>query len=120
MRLLISGGRTLSPAKVAAWLSDNVVPTIKGVPTVGIYGDAMGADTGARMYFASIPVERLRFKADWLQLGKSAGHIRNTEMLEVGKPNFGIIFPGGRGTTDMLNKLRAANIAVYQAVGDFG
>ncbi|HVM95122.1 MAG TPA: hypothetical protein VMT89_01980, partial [Candidatus Acidoferrales bacterium] len=57
-------------------------------------------------------VKRLGFMADWRRNGRAAGPIRNQQMLTEGKPDLVVAFPGGRGTRDMVNKAKAANVAV--------
>jgi hypothetical protein len=47
------------------------------------------------------------YHADW-QLGRKAGPIRNQRMLDEGRPELVIAFPGGRGTSDMTARARAA------------
>jgi hypothetical protein len=39
--------------------------------------------------------------ADWNRLGPGAGHIRNQRMIDEGKPDAAVAFPGGTGTADM-------------------
>jgi hypothetical protein len=54
----------------------------------------------------------LSFPANWKQYGKSAGYRRNTQMLEEGKPDIVIAFPGGRGTEMMCEIAETAGITV--------
>lgn len=69
-----------------------------------IHGGAFGADYiadhWARYHQPPIPVTC--YAADWLTWGKAAGTIRNQQMLDEGKPQLVVAFPGGRGTTHML------------------
>lgn len=55
------------------------------------------------------------FNADWERHGKSAGPIRNREMLTV---RFGVdilvAFPGGKGTADCVAQARALGIKVLE------
>jgi hypothetical protein len=67
-----------------------------------IHGGANGADYIAGRWAqdtGGIPVEE--FPADWNRHGNSAGPIRNQEMLDKGKPDLVVAFPGGRGTADI-------------------
>lgn len=80
MKLIIAGGR------------DMIVPLdfielalkVHGLTNVSqiVSGGARGIDTlGEELaLFQNIPVER--FDADWDRFGKSAGHIRNTQMAK--------------------------------------
>jgi hypothetical protein len=40
----------------------------------------------------------------------TAGFFRNQRMIDEGKPDFGIGFPGGSGTADMASRLNRAGI----------
>ena len=77
-----------------------------------MHGGARGADTLADGWAVTnwVPVEE--YRADWDKYGKGAGFIRNKQMLEQGKPDLVIAFPGGRGTNNMIELAREANIAV--------
>lgn len=44
--------------------------------------------------------------------GKAAGPIRNQRMLDEGKPDLVVAFPGGRGTADMVRRAKAAGVPV--------
>lgn len=50
----------------------------------------------------------LRYRRDGTPYNAAAGGIRNKKMLNEGKPDIGIEFPGGNGTRDMRSRaLRA-------------
>jgi hypothetical protein len=44
--------------------------------------------------------------------GRAAGPIRNQAILDEGKPDLVVAFPGGRGTTDMVSRVQNARIEV--------
>jgi hypothetical protein len=46
--------------------------------------------------------------------GKAAGPIRNQRMIDEGKPDLVIAFPGGRGTADMVSRAKKAGIPVQE------
>ena len=50
--------------------------------------------------------------ADLLTFGRSAGAIRNRDMLDTGKPDLVVAFSGGRGTADMVRRAGKAGVAV--------
>lgn len=66
------------------------------------------------------PFEHLQFKADWKRHGRGAGHIRNQQQLDEGKPDtvvaakngFDWSLSGG-GTEDMVRRAKAAGIPTY-------
>lgn len=111
MRILFCGDRNWSNYKVIC----DVMAYFK--PDLVIEGEAQGADilaAEAAEYF-DIPV--LRFPADWEKYGKAAGPIRNTQMLEEGKPDFVVAFHNdvqhSKGTLNMVNQARKQNIKVF-------
>jgi predicted Rossmann-fold nucleotide-binding protein len=71
--------------------------------------DAM-AEEWAMVNWASLYV----FKADWEKHGKAAGPIRNQQMLDEGKPDLVIAFPGGAGTADMVRRAKKAEVEVWE------
>lgn len=83
-----------------------------------IEGGAGGADYYAALWSVRNGLyEHVRMSAGWALYGKSAGPMRNQRMLEVGKPDMVIAFPGGRGTADMVRRSRQAGVPVV-GVGD--
>jgi len=54
------------------------------------------------------------FPADWEKDGLAAGPMRNQRMLDEGKPDLVIAFPGGRGTADMVQRAKAAHVRVIE------
>lgn len=77
-----------------------------------IHGGANGADLLADSWATVNWVAVVEYKADWNTHGKKAGYLRNKQMLEEGKPDLVIAFPGGRGTNMMVKLAREANVAV--------
>jgi ABC-type Fe3+-hydroxamate transport system substrate-binding protein len=69
-----------------------------------IEGGALGVDLYACNWAKMQSVPHEQYKADWATLKKSAGAIRNLEMILKGKPEVVIAFPGGMGTRDMVQK----------------
>ena len=54
------------------------------------------------------------FMADWDGLGSKAGPIRNQQMLDEGRPDLIVAFPGRSGTDHMKRIARAAGIEVVE------
>ena len=75
--------------------------------TIIISGCARGADTLGIEWAEARGIEVGRFPADWDTHGRAAGPIRNQRMLDEGKPDLVVAFPGGRGTADMVRRARA-------------
>jgi hypothetical protein len=63
-----------------------------------IEGDAHGADRMAGEWARRHGVENTKFCADWDRLGRKAGPIRNQLMLDEGRPDLVVAFPGGLRT----------------------
>ncbi len=79
-----------------------------------IQGGAKGADELAFGWARANGVDEIQFDADWENQGSFAGPARNKRMIEEGKPDLVIAFPGGRGTADMIRKARKAGIQVIE------
>lgn len=82
--------------------------------SVLIYGGARGADTLAATWAAISGVSTLQFLALWQTNGRSAGPIRNQQMIDEGKPNLCIAFKGGKGTSDMVARAESVGIPVIR------
>jgi hypothetical protein len=66
-----------------------------------IHGAARGADTLAGLFAKMFGTKVEAYPADWDTHGKAAGPIRNQQMLDEGKPDLVVAFPGGAGTKHM-------------------
>lgn len=108
-RVLVCGGRGYTD-RAALWsILDGLGP-----PEVSeiISGMAPGADTFAAEWAERFGFPLLKFHADWAKHGRAAGPIRNQRMIDEGKPDLVVAFPGGRGTADMVRRAKAAGIPV--------
>jgi YspA, cpYpsA-related SLOG family len=79
-----------------------------------VAGGARGADTLADEWAKAQGIACQIFMADWEGLGRKAGPIRNQRMLDEGKPDLVIAFPGGRGTADMVRRAREAGVETIE------
>ncbi len=79
-----------------------------------IHGAARGADHMAGEWAVTrfVPVEE--YPANWDRDGRTAGPIRNGQMLREGKPTVVIAFPGGSGTAHMKHIAASAGIPVLE------
>ena len=106
MRVLVCGGRDYkNKARV-----EQVLNYLPKKDLVIIQGNAPGADYLAKEWAKENNVECLSFPADWQQYGKRAGYIRNKQMLDEGKPDLVIAFPGGTGTNMMVTLSESAGV----------
>jgi hypothetical protein len=85
--------------------------------TAVIHGGAPGADEMAGLWAESTGIAVQCFPANWKAHGKAAGPIRNKRMLDEGKPDLVVAFPGGRGTANMVAQARAAGVEVIEVTG---
>lgn len=110
MRVLVCGGRDYTDdQKVHKILMQYLKSDL-----VIIQGDARGADGLARSWCKKMGVKCENYPADWDKYGKRAGYIRNVQMLNEGKPDLVIAFPGGKGTKMMVTIAEAANVEVIE------
>lgn len=85
--------------------------------TMIIEGGAQGADLMAREWALHKNIPFKEFPADWNKWGKAAGPIRNTQMLDQGKPQRVIGFHANiatsKGTKDMLRQSMKRKIRTW-------
>lgn len=108
MRLLVCGGRKYDNRMYLYAILNRLNPTVV------IQGGASGADRLAAEWAEHYNVKCETFNAEWEKHGKSAGPKRNQRMLDEGKPDLVLAFPGGRGTADMVSRAVAARVLVLE------
>lgn len=94
------------------WISDksgNELPSVRVIS-----GGASGADSLAIRWASENWCLYDIFPAMWNVYGRRAGHIRNQWMLDEGKPDLVVAFPGGTGTADMMRRARAEGVEVVE------
>jgi UDP-N-acetylmuramoylalanine-D-glutamate ligase len=79
-----------------------------------IAGGARGADTFARRLAKGWDLTFTEYPAKWDEFGKSAGYIRNRQMLDEGQPDLVVAFPGGKGTEMMVKIAQEAGVKVIE------
>ena len=131
MRLVVTGGRKFSDVQN---VRSNLAQFQEQYGRIDllIHGDSEGLDRVAgwcAWHMFGIPVQV--FPADWSNIttpgavikyrrgGQAynalAGHWRNGNMITLGKPDWGMVFPGGTGTADMTTRLELAKIPIWRA-----
>lgn len=114
MRVLVCGGRDFSDRRALyARMEELYAAHGKRFSTL-IDGGADGADTLAWEWAGSRGLSTERYRADWEKHGRAAGPIRNKRMLDEGKPDLVVAFPGGRGTANMVKQAKAAGVKVIE------
>jgi hypothetical protein len=117
MRVLICGGRDFRDEA----LMTKILSALHAAKpfSVAITGMARGADLMA-WYWAKkvgfVPTDE--YPADWSKYGNSAGPIRNKQMLDDGRPDLVVAFPGGKGTANMIEQSKRAGVKVLQVSAD--
>jgi hypothetical protein len=117
LRLLVCGGRDYQDHHAVC----------KALDTVGArYGISVlisGAQTGADSlgldwaHFRDVPVMAFPVTpTEWKKIGREAGPLRNRKMLEQGRPDAVVAFPGDRGTKNMKDQARAAGLKIWEPI----
>ena len=114
-RVLVCGGREYGDREDECrflWMKlDQLIAEVGSIQVIA--GGAKGADTVAAEYSTHyLKQEPEVYLADWDTHGRAAGPIRNQRMIDEGKPDLVLAFPGGRGTDDMVRRAEKAGIEV--------
>jgi len=114
----ITGGRDYNDyntvCRALAHVRRHSVPNGHWTRMVLVVGGAKGADTLAEQWARRNGIAYLRVPAEWDELGKAAGHLRNEEMLSWVPIKLLIAFPGGRGTAHAVKTAQSMGIQVYR------
>lgn len=110
MRILVCGGRDFNNR---ALFNKALQPYASKENTI-IHGAARGADSLANTWAYDNDCEVIAYPANWDKYGKRAGYIRNVQMLNEGKPDLVIAFPGGKGTEMMALLAESAGVSVIK------
>jgi hypothetical protein len=117
VRVLVCGGRNYGDKRAVFTVLDGAKAGA-GIDVI-IEGGAVGADRLAALWAHENDVVLATFHSDWRRLGRAAGVIRNQQMLDEGKPDLVIAFPGGVGTEDMVVRATKAGVPVMRYPGDY-
>lgn len=117
IRILVCGGRDyLNYTKLSNTL-DTLTHEFHPENITIIQGGAKGADFLAKVYCHCYSRGELfceEYPADWKQFGKSAGSIRNQQMLDSGRPDLVVACKGGYGTADMVKRAKVLGLKVVE------
>jgi hypothetical protein len=117
MRILVCGGRKFADRSAIAKALAPYRPSrvLDASEHIFILGGAPGADTLAEEWADVWGVRKRIYPANWELYGSpAAGPIRNQQMLEEGRPDLVIAFPGDRGTANMVRRAKAAGVEVVR------
>lgn len=122
MRILVCGGRDYAAKDTdeITFMYGELYKYTDGVwkdDLVIIQGGARGADARAKEFAYNHGIHSVEYKADWDKHGKKAGYLRNKHMLEDGRPDLVVAFPGGKGTENMVALATKAGVktVVYRS-----
>lgn len=110
MRVLVCGGRDYQQFAIISFVLSAIHKDL--AVSCLIEGGATGADRIAGIWADKKAVKHERYDADWRTHGKAAGPIRNKRMLEEGKPDLVVAFPGHSGTANMVMQAQQAGVKV--------
>lgn len=109
VRVLVCGGRDFQYKGLVRRV------LIQSGATEVIHGGCRtGADKLADEVAREMGVPVTVYAAMWQVYGRRAGPMRNQLMLDQGKPDLVIAFPGGTGTADMVRRARKTGVRVIE------
>ena len=114
VKVLICGGRDFNDYGLLADTLVGLIGQYDPKEVTIISGHARGADKLGERFANANQCKLLIFPADWDKYRKAAGFIRNQKMIDEGKPDLVVAFPGGRGTEDMIKRAKKHGIEVIE------
>jgi hypothetical protein len=112
LRVLVCGGRNYRDQEhVWKFLSE-----LDAKQPIGllIHGAATGADRLAQGWARHRLIPDREFESNWPVDGAAAGPMRNQRMIDEGKPDLVVAFPGGPGTADLLQRAKLHGVKVIE------
>jgi hypothetical protein len=116
MRLLVCGGREYTDEHQINTALDQVCEKYKLRPAdlVVIHGGAVGTDRLAKKWAILNGATDEPYYPEYKAYGKQAPLYRNQRMIDIGKPDRALVFPGQKGTLDMATRLVKAGIPILR------
>jgi hypothetical protein len=90
------------------WKQNNIIITEI------VSGGADGVDSLAEKYATEYNIPCKVFKANWSKYGRSAGPIRNTEIVKICTHILALPGPDSIGTYDTISKAKKANLIITE------
>jgi hypothetical protein len=126
MRVIVCGGRNYADKNHVFDVLTKF--NIKYSFVLLIEGGATGADRLSRQWALENSINHITYDAQWKdfsdpcikghgrygEYNKLAGSKRNQKMLDEGKPDLVLAFPGGTGTADMVRRAQKAGVPVIK------
>jgi len=108
MKLAIIGSRTFNDYDVLTIWADAAFYMFDNDDRVIISGGAKGADSLGKKFAQENKIEYLEFPADWDKHGKSAGFVRNQQIVDNCDMILAFWDGKSKGTKDTIDKARKA------------
>ena len=112
LRVLVCGGRNYRDQE-HVWTTLSELNAKQPIGLL-IHGAATGADRLAQAWALSRLIPDREFDANWPKYGGAAGAIRNRQVIEEGKPDLVVAFPGGPGTVDLVQRAKLHSVKVIE------
>jgi len=110
-RVLVCGGRDYTDG-IRIYAALGALRAERGLSYI-IHGGARGADSFAGDWAHGFLIPVREFLPDYNRYSpKLAPLMRNQLMLDEGKPDLVVAFPGGSGTADLVRRARKAGVEV--------
>ena len=107
-RICVTGGREFKD-EAFVWQTLDRLYAENPIGEIGL-GCARGVDRFAWQWAKARGIYWKRYLANWGELGRAAGAIRNGVMLSDFVPDLLVVFPGGIGTTNCARLARKKGI----------
>ena len=111
MKTIIAGSRTIELDEVTTFLDE--LKQLGVVITEVVSGTAKGVDSHGELWAKENGIPVKRFPANWDEFGKSAGCIRNQEMLDYAEQVIVIWDGTSRGTKNMIDIAKRKKMMIY-------
>lgn len=117
IRVIVCGGRDFNDKILCFETLEKMLSEYTSESVEIVSGHARGADTFGEEYAKMHGIRLSIFKADWKLYGKSAGPVRNSQMLKYASEETPVVIAfwngASKGTKNMIEQSRAAGATVH-------
>jgi len=106
IKLAIVGGRDYTDYENFKKIVKEYCDEIGQLPNFIVSGGAKGVDTMAEQFAKENNIQTIIFKPDWKTLGRKAGIMRNTDIIEASTHVLALPTSKSIGTYDSINKAK--------------
>ncbi len=111
-RIIIAGGRDFEKQAFVNSKLDHIFRNLNQDDIEIVEGGARGADRCGRVYAETNGIDYVTFNADWENLGRKAGPIRNSQMAEYANKLVAFWDGKSRGTENMIDTANKLGLKV--------